>query len=706
MKHIKLLLICCLFGGIHVFAQETFTCGLPDKLTAVYAAYPDLERDQQELLERSRAFRATLAGDREETYIIPVVFHIIHQNGVENISDEQVFDQMEILNRDYRKRNADTLLTMDEFKPIAADAKIEFRLANVDPFGNCTNGIEHIYSHETNNGDDYSKLNQWPRTRYLNVWVVASMRDGVAGYAYYPSAVATGLHYADGIIILHNYIGSIGTSSAYSSRALTHEIGHWLGLPHTWGNTNSPEVACGDDGIEDTPVTAGHTTCELVDTDHCEDGVAENVQNYMEYSYCSTMFTEGQADVMTLTLETPISGRNNLHTDLNKTQTGIEGTPELCTPLPDFFTTKQFVCEGNSTVFKPSVSRAPVSEYSWHFVGGTPEYSTEISPTVSYANPGMYDVSLTVTNAAGSETTTKTNYVNVIADYWQHEGPFWEDFENDHFYTNNWIVVNPEDDGVKWELTDAAGASGNSSVALKYYKADPDPFLEPHYYARQGGSKDYLVSPSYNISQTTEAALQFKYSYATINSGVFDPQDLTLKVYYRKNCDDTWYLIKNIKPSELACVGYVGTAYYPGFGDNWELVNIPLPEPALATSVRFMFEFIAEDNSNNFFIDDINLAGVLSNGESDDVLKGIQIYPNPTQDDQNVTVSYYSPTAAKVDVLVYDLVGNLIFSDLLISNAGINKHNLNLSTLHLSKGVYSVVLKNETGVTSEKLILN
>jgi hypothetical protein len=98
---------------------------------------------------------------------------------------------------------------------------------------------------------------------YLNVWTVSQMADGVAGYAYFPSSVTGQFLMYDGVMILSAYVGSIGTGSTLTTRALTHEIGHYLNLPHTWGLTNAPGVACGDDGIFDTPITKGWTTCTL-----------------------------------------------------------------------------------------------------------------------------------------------------------------------------------------------------------------------------------------------------------------------------------------------------------------------------------------------------------------------------------------------------------------------------------------------------------
>ncbi|NOQ76024.1 MAG: T9SS type A sorting domain-containing protein [Crocinitomix sp.] len=690
-----------------LFAQDEVPigCGLHKVLPAIYEAYPGLEQDQKELLERSKNYTKTRGGDRAESYIIPVVFHVIHENGSENISDAQILDQMAILNRDFSKLNADTTEIMEEFKDLAADTGIEFRLANIDPYGNCTNGIEHIYSHETNIGDDFSKLNQWPRTRYLNVWIVKSMRAGVAGYAYYPSSVSGSLFFADGIIILNNYIGSTGTGSAYSSRALTHEIGHWLSLPHVWGSNNSPGVACGDDSIEDTPVTAGHTTCALVETDDCNTDIAENVQNYMEYSYCSRMFTYGQTDVMTLTLETPISGRNNLHTDANLTSTGTIDGPVLCTPLPDFYLTSDIVCPGVGIQYFPAVTRAVTDEYSWAFPGGTPAYSNEVSPIITYATPGIYDAQLTVTNAAGSETTTKTRFTHVLGDYWKYEGPHAEDFENENFETDGWHVFNPENNEVEWSLVDYAGRSGTQCIGLEYFRADPDPILYPNYYQRIGRTKDILISPSFNLSNTSDAVLSFNYIFATTNGGVFDPQDMELRVSYWKDCEAEWTLLDNINANDLICVGHHEGNFTPTAADNWQNVAINLPSGTETSNVRFKIEFTAADFLNNFFIDDFNVSGLLSTQDNDLILQDVSIFPNPSSIDQNITLAYYSTTSNPMQIDIYDMLGNQIYSTVYNSTLGMNKQSLTLGNAGLSKGIYNVVLSTEGAVLTKRLIL-
>jgi len=248
-------------------AMAQYRCGTDIMNNRARARNPFLvqAQDNYERLMREEMieWRNNRSGELEAVLVIPVVFHVLHLDGPENISDEQILDQMEVLNRDYNKLNADTIEVVSGFDTIVANVRLEFRLATKDFLGNCTNGIERIRTIETYVGDNGSKLNQWPRERYLNVWTVADMENGVAGYSQYPSSVIDGQSaLADGVIIRHDYIGRIGTGSEFSSRALTHEIGHYLDLSHPWGNTNEPEVECGDDGVSDTPVTEGHLSCQ------------------------------------------------------------------------------------------------------------------------------------------------------------------------------------------------------------------------------------------------------------------------------------------------------------------------------------------------------------------------------------------------------------------------------------------------------------
>ncbi|WP_027420616.1 M43 family zinc metalloprotease [Crocinitomix catalasitica] len=700
--NVKILLL-LIFTSTWSQAQEEFSCGIAEKLKLVYEAYPGLEQDQQELLERSKT-GGLRSGDRDGVYTIPVVFHIIHENGVENISDEQVYDQMAILNRDYRKLNADTVEIMEEFKAIASDARIEFRLANKDLYGECTNGIEHIYSYETNNGDNYSKLNQWPRSRYLNIWVVNSMEDGVAGYAYYPSAVSGALAYADGIIIRHNFIGSIGTSSEYSSRALTHEIGHWLGLPHTWGSTNSPEVSCGDDGVEDTPETAGHTSCVLEDTDNCNTGIEENIQNYMEYAYCSRMFTEGQIAVMTTSLENVISSRNNLYTDLNKENGGIDRDPVLCTPLPSFYSDKNSTCKGGDIQFFSSSSRAEVDRYAWSFPGGIPSSSTEMSPVVNYAEVGNYAVTLTVTNAAGTETLVKESFVNILPDYWQHEGPFNEDFETTELGYDSWVIENPNENENVWAITENAAYSGDKSMGVQYYKASPDPILEPHYYERLGGQVDAFITPAYNLERTSDAFFSFKYSYATTNAGVYEPQ-VELNISYQTNCDGAWRRLTDLEGDEVECLGYIGTSFKPNRADDWTTFSIALPGAADGPNTRFRFELVAEDGMNNFYIDDINVSGVLSNGDLNESIQNMSVYPNPIADNKALNLSFYSVDNESASVRITNVMGQEVFQTSIATIAGLNTNVLPIGDARIAAGVYNITIQKGSSLRTARLII-
>lgn len=189
---------------------------------------------------------------KDEVITIPVVIHLLYNNATENISDAQILSQLDALNKDFRRLNSDTINTPKAFAAVAADAKITFCLAKRDPNGRRTTGIIRKYTSVQNwLADDEMKYaaqggdNAWDCKKYLNIWV-CNLFGRTLGYSSLPGSQPD----KDGLVVKYNVFGTIGTVGYpfNKGRTVTHEVGHWLGLIHVWG-----DKACGDDGVEDTP---------------------------------------------------------------------------------------------------------------------------------------------------------------------------------------------------------------------------------------------------------------------------------------------------------------------------------------------------------------------------------------------------------------------------------------------------------------------
>lgn len=201
-------------------------------------------------------------ADMNVTYHIPIVFHVVHDYGVEYVTDNKIYEVVEEMNRFYNRQNADTSDIIATYAgkipgtniKYAGKTNIKFHLANRDPQGQPSHGITRRRSYLTAYGGDQAKMDLWPPDQYINIWVIRVFdvqHDGAAAYAYKP-VTANNIPYVywDGVISLSSYIDRDNT--------ISHEVGHTLSLDHPWGGTNSPEVACGDDGVDDTPPTIGH----------------------------------------------------------------------------------------------------------------------------------------------------------------------------------------------------------------------------------------------------------------------------------------------------------------------------------------------------------------------------------------------------------------------------------------------------------------
>jgi hypothetical protein len=242
---------------------------------------------------------ARTTGNGSSIIRIPVVVHIVSHAPEQNISEAQVKSQIAALNRDFRKLNADTANTPERFKALAADVSIEFVLATADPEGRPTTGIIRVQTPVKEwSMDDKIKFSAqggadaWDSRFYLNIWV-GNMRR-LAGYSSAPGSDLA----KDGVVINANAFGTINTSGTYSmGRTGVHEVGHWLGLRHIWGDTY-----CGDDFVHDTPKQGSFTTgCPTNFRSTCNNGVTGDMyMNYMDYTNdaCTNMFTLGQSNRM------------------------------------------------------------------------------------------------------------------------------------------------------------------------------------------------------------------------------------------------------------------------------------------------------------------------------------------------------------------------------------------------------------------------
>ncbi len=306
-------------------AQAQHRCDHAEQTQRMHDEHPEWQVEQsaraQFLSNFTQAFSMEALDDLPSELVIPVVFHVVHDGGEENISDAQIHEAVVQLNEDFSATNPELTEVHASFVDLVADVGMSFRLADFAPNGEPTTGINRLQSHHTYNGSNIGlkELIQWDPTRYLNIWVVQSSNGGNgSAFAFYPADVEGSASIYDGIVASYWAVGRTETAVWTHYKILTHEVGHWANLKHTWGDQNahqSAEACLHDDEVEDTPNTIGNWGCAL-DAASC--GSLDNVQNFMDYANCSSMFTTGQRARMVAAMCSEVGGRNNLWSPENQ----------------------------------------------------------------------------------------------------------------------------------------------------------------------------------------------------------------------------------------------------------------------------------------------------------------------------------------------------------------------------------------------------
>lgn len=335
----RTLLFLFIFPILSVNAQHDFhRCYTTEYLDFIELQKPGIKAQSQALFNAAMAYaneHHTLKGTHatpDTIYRIPVVFHVVYNGGIQNTDYALLESQIEVLNEDYRRRNADTVNTRAIFKDRAADVGFEFFLATIDPDGNPTNGVTRTPTTSTFSFFNLDAMKSsatggkdaWDTDEYLNIWV-CDLGGLVLGFAYpptgapnWPAGQGAGSSAEEGVVIHYEIVGrnnplaSGQLSIADQGRTAVHEVGHFWGLRHIWGDSGNPFTGAPDcditqdDGFSDTPHAGNNSqisgcsfsknTCSNAESPDEPD----MVENYMDYSTesCQNMFTQQQADLM------------------------------------------------------------------------------------------------------------------------------------------------------------------------------------------------------------------------------------------------------------------------------------------------------------------------------------------------------------------------------------------------------------------------
>lgn len=617
--------------------------------------------------------------------IIPVVVHVIHDGGTNNISDAQIQSQIDVLNEDYRKRigtNGDGT---------GVDTDVEFCLAKKDPLGKCSNGIVRIKSplsnHQTYQRSMLKQLSYWDNTRYLNMYVVKNINNGggTAGYSSFPGGPPD----EDGIVVRHDYFGKTGTASASLGRTTTHEVGHWLGLYHTFNGGCGVDTCADGDYVCDTPPAANpNFGCPTINS--CSNDVPnvnDQIQNYMDYSNdnCKSMFTAGQKQRMDATF---MSFRTDIWQGWNVDSTGCDSgyVSSNCNVIADFVTLNPNICIGNSITFYNKSQNNPTS-YQWYFQNGSPATSSVANPTVTYSSIGNFQVKLVATNSYGTDSLILNNYINVTTPPVGQALPYTENFESVTFPTNGISIDNP-DGGITWE---------RDTIAIAYQgiaSAKINNLINTNY-----GQSDALILPRFDFTSFVGTPyLFFKWAYAKSDANYSDE----MMVLISKDCGVSWTQVFYRTGTNLTTGVTQTTPYVPDVNTVWKTANISLASYSTYSNVMIKIVNVT-DGGNNLYIDNINLGQMLTGvEENDDQSDDLVLYPNPTKG--NFLIRYSLVNQEDVLIRITDMLGRTIYTaDVKSQSSGSHTQDINPE---LETGIYNVEVLTKTGARNKKLIIN
>jgi|GEM_PF-4807449 len=390
LKKTSLLLILITAPLTGIFAQHY--CGTDEFAAKDPNAAGLFQALNRQLAETLR----TNTGGQKSLYTVPVVFHIVHDNGPENIHDSVIYNAIEQAN--LRMANAAPYT-----HPMGHTTNVQLCLASVDPYGNPTTGITRTQSPETvisafETDEAMKNVSRWDPHLYLNIWIIRQPGLPYGAYSTVPSSAGGA---DDGIVFM--YFGLNGY-------ILNHEVGHYLGLYHTfhWNCDNSDCSLDGDCVCDTPPDITSDGTCmgnscstDAADTTGLSPFTTDvdELPNYMDYSSCDQAFTAGQVDRIDAVL-------NSVRSTLLQSN-GCGQHPGG--PVP----TASFTAESNcfTTTFTNTSSNSVGAQWDFNSDGIIDESGNSVSHW--FDTGGNYTVTMYAAGYGGIDTVVQQIMVQV-----------------------------------------------------------------------------------------------------------------------------------------------------------------------------------------------------------------------------------------------------------------------------------------------------
>lgn len=587
-------------------------------------------------IEERKSDPQIMAKTNADVRLIPVVIHVVHSGQAEgvgaNIPESQILEQIRILNEDFRRLNADAVSTPDEFLPVAADSYIEFVLAKQDPNGLPTDGIVRIqgpkqtYSPETD-ATLLGQLTQWDPEEYLNIYVVPLVNPYI-GYSSFPISDLPGLDttptssITDGVTIDYRYFGTGGNASSASlGRTATHEVGHFFGLRHIWG-----DGGCGvDDYVSDTPEQdAANNTCNQ-NYSRTSCGSNDMIQNYMDYTpdACMNLFTQGQVDRFNVVLEnsprrvTLINNRATVEPELLDVDMAISRvispSEYICSPtispIIEVLNAGENLLTSGRIELRLNGSIVESKRVTFSLETGETAQVSFNDLTIANSNS---TVEFIITEANDQPDTNEANNIQEANPLIQEEIslPYTLDIAN---FPADFTILNP-DESLTWEqetVTISSVSQPVISIANYNYEAP--------------GELDYLISPLINLEEYPNAQLVFELAYANYGQSGFEDQ---LIVAVSQDCGNNFDL---------------ANATYQKYGQSLETSDSTLDEYVVSTSSEFRTEIV---NLSAFQdLGTIRFAFINQNAYGNNIyIRNVRILPTETYKYELTINELLSPT--------------------------------------------------------------